>query len=941
MKLEEFFKKWENKYIRSPAEDVFITHVFYKLLGENGLDYIEPAFKEEDKNKNVIILDYKLKTSYRKYDLEINGRTYHDIYSVSDSRYNELINRKSIVQDELKYRILEFTANDIKNNPIRAENQLRRGIMDDPELNPHFLEKKLNRAQKEFFAQILERHFDLLQKYVILAIPMGMGKTFISASEAIEIYKKCNGNNFKLLYLAHKNLILEQAYETYSYTFEDLINKSKLKLGFYNAYKKQRDSDILFATFQTMYTNDNYKRFNDDEFTFIIIDEFHHLPAESYSIVYKHFSKALYYLGLTATPYRSDNKNLFQFFGNVTPIYYDFKRGIQEGYLCPIKYYILDDNVDYSDIEFNGIRYKKADLDKKLVIEVRNEEILKEYKSKLQKKRTLGFCVNQKHAKRMNELFNNNGVPSKYIIAETSNSERQEIIKELKEDKIKVIFSIEIFNEGIDIPEVEALMFLRPTDSKLILLQQLGRGLRIAEKKEVVVILDFVGRNQMASFPAFFGITKEKIKDLEEKLKQSKEDYIIDKTEIGEVHFTIRSLETFKRIVEKTEGIDSNDLIENYFEVKEKIKGKIPSKEDMDKAEFSKYKYVEYKKKFGSWKRFLRLIKEIAISTDEVYPQGMHLFYVFYIIKKLGDKKEGDLLEKPLRPIDFYGKAEDINRQTRFRLRALMGMGLIASDLPNTKEENRKNKYQNLTELGRKFYEFINRYETIFPDNFWEIIIKEESKHAQFNWKSNRDDTYYYKFIKDEIKNKAPDFYIFLRQFFFEKLIPIKQLLRYIFQIRRTRSFSRNNIYENIYNQSFVREFNNRKGIVMESDASSRRRYAFPLNLLEVFEVVKIMGRDYYIEHFPLIDYLFLKIYEFNDLGDDLEELSDIYNPRLKLFKLFYEKYKDNVEMFIDVINKPENKKISEDLKELFGNEIFTSSNFFHKIINLDFKLDG
>ena len=321
----------------------------------------------------------------------------------------------------------------------------------------------------------------------------GIGKTYISAFDS--------KNYRKILFIAHREEIIRQA----SQTFRN-INPNK-SIGFFYNKNKDTDKDLTFALVQTLgkntYLNDNYFKKND--FDYIIIDEFHHAVANNYKRILDYF-KPKFLLGLTATPERLDNKDVFALcdYNNVYEI--RLKEAINKGFLSPFKYYgIYDDTVNYDNIDIVNGKYDEKDLEGKLMIHKRAELVYNHFK-KYNPLRSIGFCSSRNHAEYMAEFFTNHDIPSAAVYSGKQgeySANRREAIFKLKNNDLKILFVVDMFNEGLDIPEIDAVLFLRPTQSPTIFLQQLGRGLRKSESKKHLTVLDFIGNYKKANLIPF------------------------------------------------------------------------------------------------------------------------------------------------------------------------------------------------------------------------------------------------------------------------------------------------------------------------------------------------------------------------------------------------------------------------------------------------------
>lgn len=349
--------------------------------------------------------------------------------------------------------------------------------------NPSQIEAlyELNRTREEGFDKAL----------VVAAT--GTGKTYLAAFDS-KSYEK-------ILFVAHRQEIIKQAQNSFKN-----IHKDKTT-GFFYGDWKDTDKDLTFALVQTLgktnYLNDNY--FKKDHFDYIIIDEFHHAVANNYMRIINYF-KPKFLLGLTATPERLDNRDVFALcdYNNVYEI--RLKEAINKGFLSPFRYYgIYDGTVDYETVNMRNGRYEEKDLEQKLMINKRAELVLNHY-LKYNSKRAIGFCSSRNHAEYMADYFTNHDVPAAAVYSGEQGrytEERMKAILKLKSNELKILFTVDMFNEGVDIPEIDTVLFLRPTQSPTIFLQQLGRGLRKSENKKFLTVLDFIGNYKKANLVPF------------------------------------------------------------------------------------------------------------------------------------------------------------------------------------------------------------------------------------------------------------------------------------------------------------------------------------------------------------------------------------------------------------------------------------------------------
>ena len=316
----------------------------------------------------------------------------------------------------------------------------------------------------------------------LVVMATGLGKTILSALDVLA----CKSN--KILFVAHREEILNQS----KATFEKLIPNKKY--GIYKGGKKNADDEYIFASIQTIGKSSELEKFRKDNFDYIIIDEFHHVGAKSYKRLVEYF-KPKFFLGLTATPNRTDNIDIMQFCGDNLIYKKDLIDGINLKILSNFDYKgIADKYVDYTKITWRGKKFDENELDKNLNKSNRAEYIYQNW-LKHKQTRTLAFCASIKHCEFMEKYFSSKGVKSVSVHSQ-SEVNRGQAIRDLTEKKIDIIFSVDLFNEGVDIPTVDTILMLRPTESKIIFIQQFGRGLRKAEGKELVKVIDFIGNHK-------------------------------------------------------------------------------------------------------------------------------------------------------------------------------------------------------------------------------------------------------------------------------------------------------------------------------------------------------------------------------------------------------------------------------------------------------------
>lgn len=334
----------------------------------------------------------------------------------------------------------------------------------------------------------------------LIVAATGTGKTIIAVLDYLALVKKYNNRRPKLLFLAHRDEIVSQSLGTFRLALKD--NDFGNQLG--GGRSDPPSMDYLFCTIQTFNARELWKGLPKDFFEYIIIDEAHHVPASSYQEIFQFSPKIL--LGLTATPERMDGGNILEFFNNRVAAQLRLPEALEEKLLCPFQYFCISDPLDINNEKYweNG-KYNTAKLENLYVDSgaQANQRLmailiaLETYTlGRLGHFKALGFCVSVRHAEFMAKEFTKKGLKSVALTSKSPEEERKNSIKALKQGDVYFVFTVDLFNEGVDIPEVNMVLFLRPTDSLTVYLQQLGRGLRHSKEtgKECLLVLDFVAQ---------------------------------------------------------------------------------------------------------------------------------------------------------------------------------------------------------------------------------------------------------------------------------------------------------------------------------------------------------------------------------------------------------------------------------------------------------------
>ena len=379
------------------------------------------------------------------------------------------------------------------------------------------------KAYQQEMLNSLAAERDMNRNRNLIVAATGTGKTVVAAFDYARLAKQ-QGGQPKLLFIAHRVQILNQAIQTFRQVLRD-SNFGELMDG-----NRQPESyDHLFATIGTMNSRQLTEKLGYQYWMMVIIDEAHHLPAPSFDRFASSIQPNIF-LGLTATPDRSDGTSLGKYFDarpdGSPAVSLRLWDALSQQLLCPFEYYATHDDVDFSSVNWRGATTDAALSNILSASDIRATSALRaleEYVSDINTTKAIGFCVSVQHAAFMSQFFNARGVPTRALTGSNTAEQRDQAIKALEQGSIKVIFTCDLFNEGIDIPSVNVLLLLRPTQSAVLFQQQIGRGLRLYPDKESCLILDFIGTySQEFRFDILFrSLTNQSRKALKDSVEHS------------------------------------------------------------------------------------------------------------------------------------------------------------------------------------------------------------------------------------------------------------------------------------------------------------------------------------------------------------------------------------------------------------------------------------
>lgn len=429
----------------------------------------------------------------------------------------------------------------------------------------------------------------------LLISATGTGKTYASAFGVQRLRPK------RILFIVHREQILKQAMDTYKKVFGNNRNMGILSGNSNNATVK--NCDFIFATIQTISKDTTLNSFSKDAFDVVIFDEAHRTGGATYQKVMQYFKPKYLYLGMTATPERSDNFNVYELFDYNIAYEIRLQHALEDRLLCPFHYFGIGD----LQVDDESIRTQEFS---RLISNERVKHVMeyaKYYGHSGDRVKGLIFCSTVKEAGKLSEAFNKNGWRTLALSGANMQQEREDAIKRLCDDtvpeseRLDYILTVDIFNEGVDIPDINQVIMLRPTESPIIFVQQLGRGLRKANNKEYVVVLDFIG-NYNNNFMIPVALSGDRTYN-----KDNMRRYVSEGTSeipgCSTIHFDAITKERIYKAVDTARLSVTKFLRDKYFELKNKL-GKIPALDDFDK--FGGIDVSMIINKFGSYPEFLK-----------------------------------------------------------------------------------------------------------------------------------------------------------------------------------------------------------------------------------------------------------------------------------------------------------------------------------------------
>ena len=459
----EKFNTWQKEY------DNFECHLDYECFGDNGFHTKGYLFEYDYSIEFIVgssnITRFALLKNF-EWNVSLISKDNLDSYNDALIEFELIWNKTLELDTKLieKYRLqLDFAIEKWDMDYINVN---------DTKVNPNSMQRKALRE--------LRRYRDTGVKKALIISATGSGKTFLAAFDARNFGAK------RLLYIVHRESILKDAKESFVKVFG-----AERTYGFYTGNENSFESDFIFATSNML--GKHLDLFKKDEFDYIIYDEVHHVVAETGKKIFDYFAPE-FILGLTATPERMDNQNIFNLFDQNVPFELRLRDAINNNLVVPFHYYgIRDQLVDYSSKDKMTIAKNIAEQNNIEFIKIQIEK----YRKSGEKLKCLAFCTNIQSCKLMAEELYEEGYHTISLTGINDTGARIKAFKDLQDDNnlLEIICTVDILNEGVDIPKVNMVLFLRPTESQTVFIQQLGRGLRKYPGKEYVTVLDFIGNN--------------------------------------------------------------------------------------------------------------------------------------------------------------------------------------------------------------------------------------------------------------------------------------------------------------------------------------------------------------------------------------------------------------------------------------------------------------
>lgn len=470
----------EREAFASLPEDIFVE-LFAQVFGLANVQLLVHEYPVEDIYGAGRSIDYALRTSDERIAFEIDGLTWHLPGAIPVEKYeDDLLRQNSLIHQG--WRVFRWTDRELLVEPERVKEQLALFLESIPGLLSFddFLPKQtgdvfeLREHQKAALDSLAQMRAEG-KSIALLTHAQGAGKTIAAISDA----KSIGG---RTLFLAHRRELVDQAYDAFRELWPE-VSTGRF-MGDVRDYEEQNIAGSIQSVSEHM------EDFSPTAFEYLIIDEAHHATAPTYKRVLGYF-RPQFVLGLTATPDRADGQSTLEVFRECAHRL-TLREAVERGELAPIRCFRVVTNVDLSRVKFNQVQYNRKDLEETVIVPPRDRLIVDTYVRHVPGRKAVAFCVNIRHGESLAELFRRAGVPARSVSGRMPRAERERYLREFHEGTLRVLCACDILNEGWDCPDVEVLLMARPTLSKVVYMQQLGRGTRKAPGKECLTVIDFV-----------------------------------------------------------------------------------------------------------------------------------------------------------------------------------------------------------------------------------------------------------------------------------------------------------------------------------------------------------------------------------------------------------------------------------------------------------------
>ncbi len=464
----------------SAPEDLF-AELFAQVFGMEKAQFLTPGLPVTDIHGTSRYIDLALRVRGEKIAFEIDGLPWHVPEVIPAQKFeDDLLRQNSLVHQG--WRVFRWTDRQVAHEPERVKEQLAlflerlQGFLSFDDFLPRQTGEVLQLREHQDDALLaLEQMRAEGKTIALLEHATGSGKTATAITDA----RRLGG---RTLWLVHLRGLVTQTQREFQKFWPEV------ETGRFFGGTHEEDSHNLVAAVQSI--AQHLDEFGPKEFSYVVFDECHHAAAETYRRILEHFEPR-FILGLTATPDRADGQNLLELFRDCAHRL-TLQEAVERGELAPIRCVRVKTNVDLSRVRYNQVQYNRRDIEETIAVPARDRLIVNTYLEHVPNRKAVAFAVNVGHGEALAREFRDSGVPAQSVSGRMSNRQREETLRAFRDGGLRVLCACDILNEGWDCPDVEVLLMGRPTLSRVIYMQQLGRGMRKAPGKECLIVFDFV-----------------------------------------------------------------------------------------------------------------------------------------------------------------------------------------------------------------------------------------------------------------------------------------------------------------------------------------------------------------------------------------------------------------------------------------------------------------